>query len=124
VSVGALFRSSALARGACAAGAAGLMAVLAAGVARAQDDGSGRALFTANGCFQCHGYEGQGGAAGPRIAPSPYPFEAFSVLVRRPANTMPAYAPSVLPEQDLRAIYDYVRSMAEPPRLEDIPTLR
>jgi mono/diheme cytochrome c family protein len=124
VSVRDLFRSRALVRGACAAGAAGLMAVLAAGVVRAQDDGSGRGLFTANGCFQCHGYEGQGGAAGPRIAPSPYPFEAFAALVRRPANTMPAYAPSVLPEQDLRAIYDYVRTVAEPPPLEDIPTLR
>lgn len=124
MSVGEWFRSSALLRGACAARAAGLIAVLATGVAGAQDDGSGRGLFTANGCFQCHGYEGQGGAAGPRIAPSPYPFEAFAVLVRRPANTMPAYAPSVLSEQDLRAIYDYVRAVAEPPPLEDISALR
>jgi len=87
-------------------------------------DGAGRERFESYGCFQCHGYEGQGGASGPRIAPSPYPYAAFEALVRRPANVMPAYSPVVLDDSDLRAIFDYVRSRPEPPPLEDIAALR
>jgi mono/diheme cytochrome c family protein len=90
---------------------------LGAAAAGAQDAGRGRALFDANGCYQCHGHEGQGGAA-LRIAPSAYPFEGFARLVRRPPNEMPAYAPEVLSDADLMEIYRYVRSMPEPPALE------
>ena len=90
----------------------------------AQDSSAeGRVLFDAYGCFQCHGHEGQGGAA-LRIAPSLYPFEVFSQLVRRPSNEMPAYSPVLLSDDDLQAIYRYVRSMPEPPALADIPMLR
>jgi mono/diheme cytochrome c family protein len=32
---------------------------------------NGRKLFVSFGCYQCHGYEAQGGAAGPRLAPRP-----------------------------------------------------
>jgi mono/diheme cytochrome c family protein len=72
-----------------------------------------RALYVGYGCYQCHGYEGQGGEA-LRIAPSPYPFEAFAARVRRPPNEMPAYAREVLSDADLETIYRYVRSRAEP----------
>ena len=104
-------------------GAVAITLMVGAGVSSAQQPDSGRALFDANGCYQCHGYAGQGGAA-PRIAPSPYPFEAFAQMVRRPANEMPAYAPSVLGDSDLQAIYRYVRSLPEPPPAADIPALR
>ncbi len=83
----------------------------------------GRALYVANGCYQCHGYVGQGGAA-PRIAPIVYPYEAFDRLVRRPANEMPAYAPRALGDDVLRAIYGYLRSLPEPPPLAEIAILR
>lgn len=95
---------------------------LAVTIASGQQDG-GRALFVDYGCFQCHGYEGQGGAA-LRIAPSVYPFEAFAALVRRPSNEMPAYAPEQLSDADLRAIYGYVRSIPEPRPISEIPLLR
>jgi len=98
--------------------------VLAPGDARPQAQVPPRAAFVANGCYQCHGYSGQGGAAGPRIAPSPYPFAAFAALVRRPGNVMPAYAESVLDDAALREIYAYVRSVPEPPPVEDIAALR
>jgi ubiquinol-cytochrome c reductase cytochrome c subunit len=87
--------------------------------AHAQDVERGRALYASYGCYQCHGYVGQGGAA-LRIAPSPYPYEAFERLVRRPANEMPAYAPSVLNDDTLRAIYAYVMSIPRQPYLEEI----
>ncbi len=82
----------------------------------------GRALYRSQQCWQCHGYEGQGGVAGVRIAPTLYPFEAFARLVRY-TNLMPAYSPKVLSDEQLRAIYAYVRSIPEPPPLEEIPEL-
>jgi mono/diheme cytochrome c family protein len=106
-----------------AAGAVATVLIFSAGASLAQDADRGRTLFDANGCYQCHGYAGQGGAA-LRIAPSPYPFEAFARLVRRPGNEMPAYAATVLSDADLQAIYRYVRSVPEPPAVADIPALR
>jgi mono/diheme cytochrome c family protein len=72
-----------------------------------------RAVFIVNGCYQCHGYDGQGGEA-LRIAPTPYPYEAFAARVRKPVNEMPAYSPEALSDADLQAIYRYVRSIPEP----------
>jgi mono/diheme cytochrome c family protein len=37
---------------------------------------------------------------------------------------MPAYSPNVLSDAQLQAIYDYMRSIPEPPAVEDIPALR
>ncbi len=91
----------------------------------AQDHGdvaTGQQLFNDFQCWQCHGYEGQGGAA-PRIAPTAYPFEAFERLVRH-TNIMPAYSPNVLSDAQLRQIYAFVQSRPEPPAVEDIPALR
>jgi ubiquinol-cytochrome c reductase cytochrome c subunit len=97
--------------------------VVVCGTVSAQAPDDGEALFVANGCYQCHGYQGQGGAA-PRIAPTVYPYEAFDRLVRRPANEMPAYAREALRDEALRAIYRYVRAQAEPPPVADIALLR
>lgn len=81
----------------------------------------GRALYLDYQCWQCHGYEGQGGAA-PRIASMGYPFEAFERFVRFP-NVMPAYPPGQLDDASLRRIYAFVQSLPEPPRRDDIPAL-
>ena len=83
---------------------------------------TGQQLFERYQCWQCHGLEGQGGAA-PRIGPTVYPFEAFAQLVRH-TNLMPAYSPSALSDDNLRLIWEYVRSRPEPPAVEDIPALR
>lgn len=99
-----------------------VMLLLAAPAALAQD-GDGRDRFVAYGCYQCHGFEGQGGEA-VRIAPSAYRFEAFAALVRRPANVMPAFPPEALSDEALRAIYRYLRSVPEPPPTQDIALLR
>jgi mono/diheme cytochrome c family protein len=94
------------------------MLLVAVTLARAEPVPADRELFVRYGCYQCHGYEGQGGD-GLRIAPSPYPFEAFAAKVRKPANEMPAYAPEVLSDADLQALYRYVRAIPEPPA--DLP---
>ena len=102
------------------------LCVLGAAVATAQepegDVREGRALYDSHQCWQCHGYEGQGGVAGVRIAPTLYPYEAFARLVRH-TNLMPAYSPDVLSDEQLRLIYAFVQSIPEPPPLEDIPEL-
>jgi mono/diheme cytochrome c family protein len=90
----------------------------------AQESQAGRQLYVTYGCFQCHGYEGQGGVAGPRIGPSPYPLAAFAALVRRPADVMPAYAPSVLDDAVLEMIFEYMRTRPQPADAEDIALLR
>ncbi len=82
----------------------------------------GLALYLSQQCWQCHGYEGQGGVAGVRIAPTLLPYEAFARLVRF-TNLMPAYSPTVLSDEQLRLIYAYVRSIPPPPPLEEIPEL-
>ena len=86
------------------------------------DVSEGRALYLSQQCWQCHGYEGQGGVAGVRLAPTLLPFEAFARLVRF-TNLMPAYSPKVLNDEQLRLIYAYVRSIPQPPPLEEIPEL-
>ena len=103
-----------------------LLWALGCAVAWSQETGDdvreGRALYVSQQCWQCHGYEGQGGVAGGRIAPTPYPYAAFARLVRF-TNLMPAYSPRVLSDEQLRLIYAYVRSIPEPPALEEIPEL-
>lgn len=82
----------------------------------------GLALYISQQCWQCHGYKGQGGVAGVRLARTLLPYEAFARLVRF-TNLMPAYSPKVLSDEQLRLIYAYVQSIPEPPPLEEIPEL-
>ncbi len=82
----------------------------------------GRELYLRYQCWQCHGYEGQGGAAA-RIASIAYPFDAFARFVRHP-DLMPVYPPHLLSDDKLRLIYEYIRSIPAPPFLEDIPELK
>jgi cytochrome c553 len=79
------------------------------------DADRGKMLFIKVGCYQCHNYEGHGGAAGARIAPNPPPFRGFVSYVRSPKGDMPPYREKVLSEQDLADIYAYLRSRPRPP---------
>jgi mono/diheme cytochrome c family protein len=74
------------------------------------------------GCYECHGYEGQGGG-GPRLAPDPLPLEVFVAITRKPPNVMPSYSPNVRSDEQLERIYDYVESIPPPPDLSSIPLL-
>ena len=90
----------------------------------AGDADKGRTLFVKNGCYQCHNYEGQGGAAGARIAPNPPPFRGFVAYVRSPRGDMPPYTAKVMSEQDLADVYAYLRNRARPPAVGSIPLLK
>lgn len=86
----------------------------------------GRKAFMDMGCYACHGTMGQGGerGAGPRIAPNPFPFEAFAFQTRRPRSNMPRYPQEFLPDAQLADIYAYVSSIKPGPAAKDLPLLR
>src|SRR5580700_2068318 len=84
---------------------------------------NGRKLFASVGCYECHGFEGQGGAAGARLAPKPIAFAAFSKYVRQPANQMPPYTTKVVTDAELADIYAFLASIAPPPPAGSIPLL-
>jgi ubiquinol-cytochrome c reductase cytochrome c subunit len=83
----------------------------------------GKELFVKNGCWQCHGFVGQGGIAGPRIAPDPMPIEAMSSFVRNSNRAMPPYREAVLSDADLKEIHAYLVSVPKPADAKSIPLL-
>jgi ubiquinol-cytochrome c reductase cytochrome c subunit len=85
---------------------------------------TGRKLYVSYGCWQCHGYEGQGGAAGPRLAWRPLPLAGFTRYVRRPTNQMPPYTEKVVSDMDLVHIHAFLASRPAPPSVQSIPLLQ
>ena len=86
----------------------------------------GSKLFQDKWCHSCHGTVGQGGerGAGPKIAPNPFPYEAFAMQTRRPRANMPRYPVEVLSDQEMADIYVYVASIQPGPAAKDLPLLR
>lgn len=84
----------------------------------------GKLSYMAYGCFQCHGTLGQGGTAGPKLAPNPMPFEALANFVRTTDRQMPPYRQAVLPDDDLADIYAYLQSMPAVRDYKSLPLLR
>lgn len=97
-------------------------------VAAAQTDAvqRGKELYLLNGCHSCHGTVGQGGerSGAPKLAPEPYPFEAFKVLIRTPREQMPRYDPKFLNDEQLLAIHQYLASLPKGLAARDIPVLQ
>jgi mono/diheme cytochrome c family protein len=84
---------------------------------------NGKRVYMAIGCVQCHGTVGQGGAAGPKIAPDPMPYDALAQFVRTTARSMPPYRETVLSNADLADIYAYLQSIPKSPHPKEIPLL-
>jgi mono/diheme cytochrome c family protein len=77
---------------------------------------AGKRIYNKDGCYQCHGREGQGSSmTGPRIGPNPIPYEAFSAYVRRPLREMPPYTTKVVTDQEMADMYAFLQSRAQPP---------
>jgi mono/diheme cytochrome c family protein len=87
------------------------------------DATNGKRLFEKVGCYECHGYAGQGGRDGARIAATSMPEQAFGRYLRRPFGAMPAYSPKVLSDQDVLDIYTYVKAMPAAKPASEIPLL-
>jgi len=86
---------------------------------------NGKKLFMSDGCYECHGRQGQGAAqtGAARIGPPLLSFEGFQTYVRSPKNNMPPYTSKAIPDADLADIYAYLKSIPMPPKGKDIPLL-
>lgn len=103
-----------------------LMLALFAALAAAQsaDADNGKRLFLKNGCYQCHGYAGQGGLAGARLAQTRLTQAAFTNFVRNPPpGGMPPYRAKVMSDRELADVYAYIKTFPEPKPAKDIPLL-
>lgn len=85
---------------------------------------NGKKLFLRDGCYECHGYAGQGGAAGARIAAIGLNPQGLIRYVRAPAGAMPAYTDKVISDQELTDIHAYLQTMAKAKPAKDIPLLQ
>ena len=97
--------------------------VLTSSVAAAGSAEKGKAAYVRHGCWQCHGFDGQGSVAGSKIAPNPLPFEAFSDFVRTTGGAMPPYQKAILSDEDLADIYAYLQSVPKARDPKTIPLL-
>jgi mono/diheme cytochrome c family protein len=95
----------------------------AIGQTPAGDAANGKRLFLRDGCYECHGYAGQGGAAGARIATIGLNPQGLIRYVRAPGGAMPAYTDKVITDQELTDIHAYLQTMAKAKPAKDIPLL-
>ena len=98
-------------------------AVLHCGAAHAASAEKGKAAYVQHGCWQCHGFQGQGANTGPKLAPDPIPMEAFTAFVRTTDRTMPPYTEAVLSNEELADIHAYLQSIPKPADHKSIPLL-
>jgi mono/diheme cytochrome c family protein len=83
----------------------------------------GKVIFdTTLRCFACHGYDGQTGS--PRLVPMARTEDIFLAYVRKPATPgMPSFA--AVPEQQLRDVYAYIRSIPQAaPTADSVPLIK
>jgi mono/diheme cytochrome c family protein len=101
--------------------------VFAPGGVLAASADNGKAAFVKHGCWQCHGFEGQGSSdtsAGRVLADTKLPFDAFKAYVRDPSGAMPPFHAEILSDADLSDIYAYLESRPQPRPVSEIPLLR
>jgi mono/diheme cytochrome c family protein len=84
---------------------------------------NGKRLFLRDGCWECHGYAGQGGRDGARIANTALNAQALIRYVRKPAGAMPAFTDKVITDQELTDVWAYLKSLPAPKPAKDIPLL-
>jgi ubiquinol-cytochrome c reductase cytochrome c subunit len=104
-----------------AALAAGL--VLGCGDASAASAEKGKTAFVQHGCWQCHGFQGQGGVTGPKLAPEPIAAEAFTAFLRASNRAMPPYPEAILSNEDIADIHAYLETIPKPKDHKSIPLL-
>ena len=86
---------------------------------------NGQRLYSAFGCYECHGLQGQGSTqtGGVRIGPPQIPFSGFVAYVREPASQMPPYTSEVVSEAQLADIYVFLQSRPQAVPSKSIPLL-
>jgi len=95
----------------------------ALGASAAESVENGKKLYARVGCYECHGRQGQGGSAGPRLAPRPIPLQVLVMYVRHPAGAMPPYTSKLISDAQLADIRAFLNSIPAPTPAKDIPIL-
>ena len=83
---------------------------------------NGKRIFVRAGCWECHGYAGQGGRDGARLADTALSVAQLTRYVRKPTGAMPAYIDKVLSDQELTDIHAYLKTLPAK-QAKDIPLL-
>ena len=96
--------------------------------APSQAAANGKRLYITDGCFECHGRVGEGGAfngPAPALAGIFSRRSSLEVIsaVRKGPNDMPAYTEKVLSNQELGDILAYIRSLPGPADPKNYPLL-
>jgi mono/diheme cytochrome c family protein len=101
-----------------------VLLLLVPGLLAAQEGNvaNGKRLYLKDGCYECHGYAGQGGA-GARLAPRVMSAANLIKYVRHPSGAMPPYTNKVISDAELTDIRAFLASLPEPPPLKNIPLL-
>jgi len=95
------------------------------GAQAAGDPARGKIAFMKNGCYECHGTQGQGNlSAGPPLTPHPIPYANFITYIRAPKQDMPPYSARILPENVAQDIHAYLMSIPAGPRPDAIALLK
>lgn len=89
----------------------------------AGDATKGGQVFREKGCWQCHGYEGQGGAAGPRLANTQLPEDGLIAFVHNTSGPMPPFSEKLVSDEQLSDVYAYLQSRPKPADPSTIPLL-
>jgi mono/diheme cytochrome c family protein len=87
---------------------------------------SGQRLYISFGCYECHGYQGQGSAqtGGSRIGPPQIPYSGFVGYVRQPSGQMPPYTSKAVSDAQLADIYVFLQSRPQAAPSKSIPLLQ
>jgi len=102
---------------------AALIAGIAAGQTGNGNATNGKRLFVRDGCWECHGYAGQGSRDGARIANTALNAQGLIRYVRKPTGAMPAFTDKVITDQELTDVWAYLKSMPPAKAVKDIPLL-
>jgi mono/diheme cytochrome c family protein len=86
---------------------------------------NGKKIFATYGCYECHGYQGQGSkqTGTPRMGPTALSIGAFAAYVRQPTGEMPPYTSKVVSDSDIADIYAFLQSIPAPTPSKNIPLL-
>ena len=99
---------------------------------QSQDTENGKRLYVKDGCYECHGYAGNGmssaffgaGNSRTRLAQTKLPLGAFTAYVRNPApGDMPPYRANTMSDQELADVYAYVKTFPASKPATSIPLL-
>lgn len=92
----------------------------------AGDPVNGQRVYLADGCFECHGRSGQGGAMNyqtPALAKLELPVDSFVAFLRAAPNDMPTFSAEVLSDNDAIDIYAFLRSLPGRQPVKNFPLL-